>query len=202
MMVKTSRRKTYDDGNQSKPKPSLSISVPLRRSSYIFKRPVTRITSHPDNEVRCHHWEETLDKPQQVWWQKRLQGLQACGSTGEVLSTLDIVTTLQKLAPSCTGVILPGVLGDGLHSSPMPAPAPPSDFVEMIPEPGLLFCRQFLVTEEDIRKQERRVKMARERLAIALMADTLASEVEKVREQEGSPEKEKIMQINWNMTTD
>ena len=37
------------------------------------------------------------------------------------------------------------------------------------------------MTEDDIRKQEGKVKMARERLAMALMADRLAMEAEKVR---------------------
>uniref|UniRef100_A0A452UEM7 Methyl-CpG binding domain protein 3 like 1 n=1 Tax=Ursus maritimus TaxID=29073 RepID=A0A452UEM7_URSMA len=180
-MVRTPQKKQHDCGNQSKPKSRLSVSIPLRMSSYIFKRPVTRITSHPGNEVRCHHWEETLDKPQQVCWQKRLQGLQARSSTGEPLSTLDLAKALQKLAPRRTGEYLPGVLAGGLNSSPTPTPAGSSDLAKEIPGAGLgipqLLCKQFLVTEEDIRKQERKVKIARERLATALAADRLAREV-------------------------
>ncbi|EHB01813.1 Methyl-CpG-binding domain protein 3-like 1 [Heterocephalus glaber] len=57
--------------------------------------------------------------------------------------------------------------------------------VEMIPGMGLgvpqLLCEQFLVTEEDIKKQERKVETARERLAIALIAHRLASEGETVK---------------------
>ncbi|VCX10345.1 unnamed protein product [Gulo gulo] len=198
MMVKTPQRKQQDCGNQSKPKSCLSISIPLRMSSYIFKRPVTRITSYPGNEVRCHHWEETLDKPQQVCWQKRLQGLQACSSAGELLSTLDLAKALQKLAPRCSG----------LNPSPMPTPAGSSDLVKVIPGAGLgipqLLCKQFLVTEEDIRKQESKVKTARERLAMALAVDRLAREAEKMRGQEAHPEKhhekkEKLVQVKWSM---
>uniref|UniRef100_A0A8D2DNP1 Methyl-CpG binding domain protein 3 like 1 n=1 Tax=Sciurus vulgaris TaxID=55149 RepID=A0A8D2DNP1_SCIVU len=178
-MVKTSQRKQRDCVNQSKPKPGLSISIPLRMSSYTFKRPVTRITAHPDNEVRYHQWEENLDKPQQVCWQRRLQGLQAYSSTGELLSMLDLTKTLQKLAPRCLGAPLPGALAGGLHPSSMAALAPSSHFVETVPGASLsspqLLCKQFLVTEEDIRKQERKVKRARERLAIAMIADRLAT---------------------------
>ncbi|ELK08733.1 methyl-CpG-binding domain protein 3-like 1 [Pteropus alecto] len=188
-MVKTPQRKHHDWVNPSKPKLGLSISIPLRMSSYIFKRPVTRITSHPGNEVRCYHWEETLDKPQQVCWQKRLQGLQACSSTGQLLSPFDLAKALQKLVPSCAGESLPGVFTGGS----MPTPAGSSQLAEMIPGAGVgipqLLCKQFLVTEKDIRKQEKKMKMARERLAIALIADKLASEAEKVRGQEGHPEK-------------
>ncbi|XP_039107570.1 methyl-CpG-binding domain protein 3-like 1 isoform X1 [Hyaena hyaena] len=189
MMVKPSQRKQHDCGNQPKLKSRLSVSIPLRMSSYIFKTPVTRITAHPGNEVRCHHWEETLDKPQQVCWQKRLQGLQACSSAGEPLSTLDLAKALQALAPSCAGGCLSGVLAGGLNPSPVPTPAGSSDLAKMVPEAGLgipqLLCKQFLVTEEDIGKQEKKVKIARERLAMALAVDRLAREAEKVRSQEG-----------------
>nr|XP_044617347.1 methyl-CpG-binding domain protein 3-like 1 isoform X2 [Equus asinus] len=201
MMVKSSQRKQHDCGNQSKPKPGLSTSIPLRLSSYIFQRPVTRITSHPSNEVRCHQWEETLERPQQVCWQKRLQGLQACSSAGELLSPLDLAKALHNLTPSCTGASLPGVLTGGLNSSPMPTPSGSSDFAEMIPGAGMgipqLLCKQFLVTEEDIRKQEGKVKMARERLAMALIADRLAGEAEKVRAQDGRPDKHYEKNRRW-----
>lgn len=207
IMVNTSQRKHRDWVNQCKPKPDLSISIPLRMSSYIFKSPVTRITSHPGNEVRCHQWEETLDKPQQVCWQKRLQGLQACSSTGQLLSPFDLAKVLPKLVPRCTSESLSGVLAGAPHCSPMPTPAWSSHMAEMIPGAGLgipqLLCKQFLVTEKDIRKQERKMKMARERLAIVLIADRLASEAEKVRDQEEHSgkhdgKKEKMVQRKWS----
>jgi hypothetical protein len=183
-MAKISQRKENDCANQSRPKPGLSISVPLRMSSYTFKRPVTRITSHPGNEVRYHQWEENLDKPQQVCWQKRLQGFQAYSSVGQLLSTLDLARALQKLAPRCTGTSLPGAVAGAVHASPTCALAS-SHSAEMIPGVGLGVSqhldKQFLVTEEDIRNQERKVKTARERLAIALIADRLVSEAEKVK---------------------
>ncbi|XP_036910970.1 methyl-CpG-binding domain protein 3-like 1 [Sturnira hondurensis] len=191
MMVKTSQRKHRECINQSKPKPDLSISIPLRMSNYIFKKPVTKITSHPGNEVRYHQWEETLVKPQQLCWQKRLQGLQASSSTGQLLSPFDLGKSLQKLVPNHTVESLPGVLAGSPHDSSMSNPAGSSH--SAAPGAGLgnpqLHCKQFLVTEKDIRKQERRMKMARERLAIALIVDKLASEAEKMRDQEGHPEK-------------
>ncbi|XP_012291813.2 methyl-CpG-binding domain protein 3-like 1 [Aotus nancymaae] len=193
-MAKSSQRKQRGRVNRCKAKPGLSTSIPLRMSSYTFKRPVTRITSHPGNEVRYHQWEESLEKPQQVFWQKRLQGLQAYSSAGELLSTLDLANTLQKLAPSCTGASLMGELAGGLeHSCPMPPLACSSDAVETIPREGVgvsqLLCKHFVVSEEDIRKQEGKVKTVREILVIALSADGLANKAEKVRDQEGCPEK-------------
>ncbi|XP_006877626.1 PREDICTED: methyl-CpG-binding domain protein 3-like 1-like [Chrysochloris asiatica] len=186
-MVKTSQKKQHDCVTHSKPKPDLNISIPLRMSSYIFKQPVTRFTSHPDSEVRCHQWEEKLDKPQQVCWQKRLQGLQAYSSAGGLLNTLDLAKTLQKTAPSYTGESLPGVLAIS-----MPTPGPSSHLAKMNSGASVnvsqFLGRPFIVTDEDISRQESKVQMARERLAVALIADRLASESEKFKDQEGCPE--------------
>nr|XP_008249081.1 methyl-CpG-binding domain protein 3-like 1 isoform X2 [Oryctolagus cuniculus]XP_008249082.1 methyl-CpG-binding domain protein 3-like 1 isoform X2 [Oryctolagus cuniculus]XP_051694245.1 methyl-CpG-binding domain protein 3-like 1 isoform X2 [Oryctolagus cuniculus] len=177
-MTKTSQRKPRDYMSQCKSRPGLGTSIPLRMSSYLFKRPVTRVSAHPGNEIRYHQREESLDKPQQVCWQKRVQGLQAYSSEGELLSTLDLTKALQKLASNCTGASLPG-------APAVPAHAPCSLSSEVIPRADLglsqLLYRQFLVSEEDIRIQEKKVKAARERLAIALILDRLASEREKVR---------------------
>ncbi|KAM6218489.1 methyl-CpG-binding domain protein 3-like 1 [Rhynchocyon petersi] len=192
-MVKSLKRKQCDCLSHTKPKPGLSLSLPFRMSSYTFKRPVSRITSHSGNEVRCYQWEASLDKPQQVCWQKRLQGLQACSSAGDLLSTWDFARALQKTAPSYTSKFLPQALASDLHSSSMAIPGLSSDLTKMIPGGGLSIsqpaCTPFLVTEEDIREQERKVRMVRERLAIALIADRLAREAEKVRDQEEGPEK-------------
>uniref|UniRef100_A0A5F9C6H2 Methyl-CpG-binding domain-containing protein n=1 Tax=Oryctolagus cuniculus TaxID=9986 RepID=A0A5F9C6H2_RABIT len=81
-MTKTSQRKPRDYMSQCKSRPGLGTSIPLRMSSYLFKRPVTRVSAHPGNEIRYHQREESLDKPQQVCWQKRVQGLQAYSSEG------------------------------------------------------------------------------------------------------------------------
>ena len=106
----------------------------------------------------------------------RSPGLQ---SAGEPLSPFDLAKALLNLAPSCTSVSLPGELTGVLNSSPMHTNAWSSDSAEMIPGSGLyipqLLCKRLLVTEEDIRKQEGKVKTARDRLAVALMqTDSLA----------------------------
>ncbi|XP_004644970.2 methyl-CpG-binding domain protein 3-like 1 [Octodon degus] len=183
MMAKTSQRKQRACVNPSKPKSASSISIPLRMSSYTFKRPVTRVTSHPNNEVRYHRWEANLEKPQQVCLHKRLQGLQASSSIGELLSTFGLARTLHTLAPCCAGASLLDTPAGGVRSSSLPSHTSSSHRVEKVPGTGLgipqLLCKQFLVTEEDIKKQERKVETARERLATALLADRLAGEAER-----------------------
>ncbi|XP_055457457.1 methyl-CpG-binding domain protein 3-like 1 isoform X2 [Psammomys obesus] len=182
-MGKTSQRKQRDCENPSKPKPCLSTSIPLRMSSYTFKRPVTRITSHLGNEVRYHQWEETLEKPEQACWQKRLQGLQACSSAGELLSTSDLAKALQDLTPRDTDASVSGTQTNSIDPRLMPTLESTSHLAKMIPEANIpqILCKQFLVTEEDISNQERKVKKARERLTVALIAHRIANEAEKVR---------------------
>ncbi|XP_051011894.1 methyl-CpG-binding domain protein 3-like 1 [Acomys russatus] len=182
-MGKTSQRKQRDCENPAKPKPCLNTSIPLRMSSYTFKRPVTRITSHLSNEVRYHQWEETLEKPEQACWQKRLQGLQAWSSTGELLSTSDIGKALQDLTPRDTDASVSGTQAHSIDPRPMSTPESTSHSEKTFPEGDIpqILGKQFLVTEEDISNQERKVKIARERLAVALIIHRLANEAEKVR---------------------
>ena len=162
--------------------------LPKRLTSCIFKRPVTRIVSHPGNEVRFKEQEKTLEKPQQVCAYRRLQGLQACSSEGEPLSTLDVMNIMNIIARRSAGGSL-GRAGPGsLGTSPEPTTAWSSDWAEMIPGAGLcvpqLLCRQ-PVTRADIQRQTRKVKKARERLAAALREDRLAREAERARSPEG-----------------
>ena len=137
-------------------------------------------------------WEDSLDQPHQICWAERPQGLQACNSAGQLVSPFNLAKTLQKLAPSHTGESLPGVLAGGLHSRSLEHSCWPSDLAEMIPGADMgipqLDCQQFLTTGEGIRKEERAVKSTGAILVIALMADRLASEAEKVRGQEGHPD--------------
>ncbi|CAO2636043.1 Methyl-CpG-binding domain protein 3-like 1 [Lemmus lemmus] len=181
-MGKTSQRKQCDWENLSKPKACLHTSIPLRMSSYIFKRPVTRITSHLGNEVRYHQWEETLVKPQQACWQKRLQGLQAYSSVGELLSTSDLAKALQDLRPRGTDASVSETQANSVDCRPMTTHESSSHLAEVIPEAGIpqILCNQFLVTEEDISEQEKKVKTARERLTVAMIAHRLANEAEKM----------------------
>ncbi|XP_040305563.1 methyl-CpG-binding domain protein 3-like 2B [Herpailurus yagouaroundi] len=157
-------------------------ALPVRRTSCIFERPVTRITSHPGSGTRCNQWDKTLEKPQQICAYRRLQGLQACSSDGEMLSTLDFTSTLQVVA-------LGGVGGAGsLPGRPEFCTAPSSGWAGTVP--GVGFCPPPLVYRQpvtlgDIWRQTQKVRKARDRLAEALGADRLAREAERARSQEG-----------------
>ncbi|XP_064449580.1 methyl-CpG-binding domain protein 3-like 2B [Mirounga angustirostris] len=184
MMSQTIEKKRQVHLAKAKKRYHERAAPPIRLTSCIFKRPVTSITSHSGNEVRYSQRDRALEKPQQISVYRRLQGLQACSSEGEILSTLDFINTSQ--------VIVPGSAGAGsLPSGPGPSTVPSSVWAGMFPGVGLYLpppiCIQ-PVTPGDIRRQTRKVKKARERLAEALRADRLAREVERARSQEGHSE--------------
>ena len=161
-------------------------SLPLRLTSCIFQKPVTRITSHPGNVVRRRRCEETLEKPQQAFAFQRLQGLQAYSPEGEPFRTMDSANVSGIVAQRGAGESLGRAGARSLHTSPESILAQSSDGAELDPRLGLFLphalCRQ-PVKDADIRRQSRKVKRARERLTMALRADRLAREAERARSQ-------------------
>ncbi|XDB52501.1 hypothetical protein AB1E18_006041 [Capra hircus] len=161
--------------------------LPLRLTSCIFQKPVTRITSHLDNVVRRRWCEETLEKPQQAFAFRRLQGLQAYSPEGEPFSTMDSANVSGIIVQRDAGESLGRAGAWSLHTSPEPILAQSSDGAELNPRLGLFLphalCRR-PVKDADIRRQSRKVKRARERLTMALKADRLAREAKRTRSQE------------------
>ena len=137
MMLQTSEKKKQVHLAKTKRRHRERSALPRRLTSCIFKRPVTRIPSHPGNEVRYSQREETLQKPQQICAYRTLQGLQACNSEGELLSTFDITNTLSIIAAGGPGEYL-GCAGVGsVDPSLKPTATLSSDWEEMIPGVGL-----------------------------------------------------------------
>lgn len=101
MMPQTSQRKRWVHVTKAKQRSGESSALPVRLTSCIFQRPVTRITSQLVGEVRCSQW-ENLEKSQKVSGNRRLQGLQAYCSE-ELLSSLDFTNALKIIAPSNPG---------------------------------------------------------------------------------------------------
>ncbi|XP_030663544.1 methyl-CpG-binding domain protein 3-like 2 [Nomascus leucogenys] len=157
-------------------------ALPMRFTSCIFQRPVTRIRSHPDNQVRRRKGDEHLEKPQQLCAYRRMQALQPCSSQGEGSSPRHLESVLSILALGMARESLDRAGAERVHSRPEPTPGQ-FPAVAGGPTPGVgcqlpLPLSGQLVTPADIRRQARRVKKARERLAEALQADRLARQAE------------------------
>uniref|UniRef100_A0A8D2KEI7 Uncharacterized protein n=1 Tax=Urocitellus parryii TaxID=9999 RepID=A0A8D2KEI7_UROPR len=174
-------------GFYSQRKRTTCSALPMRLTSCIFQSPVTRISSHPSNVVKCSQREQGLQKPRQLCGFRRLQGLQASDSGGELLSSFDFMHALNIIEMGNPGESEGPAGAGGPHPFLEPAGQPPCGR-GMIPGGGLRHSPSFHsqpVTSADIRRQMWKVKKLRKKLAEALMADRLAREAEETRSPEG-----------------
>ncbi|XP_077082575.1 methyl-CpG-binding domain protein 3b isoform X1 [Siphateles boraxobius] len=174
---KNRQRPRYDNNSQTKGKPDLNTSLPVRQTASIFKQPVTKVTNHPSNKVKTDP-QKAIDQPRQLFWEKKLGGLNAFDIAEELVKTMDLPKGLQGVGPGCTDKTLLSAIASALHTSAAPITGQLSAAVEKNPGVWLNtaqpLCKAFIVTDEDIRKQEELVYSVRKRLEDALMADMLA----------------------------
>nr|XP_035146076.1 methyl-CpG-binding domain protein 3 isoform X2 [Callithrix jacchus] len=191
-MNKSRQRVRYDSSNQVKGKPDLNTALPVRQTASIFKQPVTKITNHPSNKVKSDP-QKAVDQPRQLFWEKKLSGLNAFDIAEELVKTMDLPKGLQGVGPGCTDETLLSAIASALHTSTMPITGQLSAAVEKNPGVWLNttqpLCKAFMVTDEDIRKQEELVQQVRKRLEEALMADMLAHVEELSRDGEAPLDK-------------
>ncbi|KAJ8357709.1 hypothetical protein SKAU_G00205030 [Synaphobranchus kaupii] len=184
-LSKSRQRLRYDNNSQSKGKPDLNTSLPVRQTASIFKQPVTKVTNHPSNKVKTDP-QKAIDQPRQLFWEKKLSGLNAFDIAEELVKTMDLPRGLQRVGPGCTDKTLLSAIASALHTSAAPITGQLSVAVEKNPGVWLNttqpLCKAFMVTDDDIRKQEELVHSVRKRLEDALMADMLAHVEEAARE--------------------
>eukprot|EP00071_Canis_lupus_P029421 XP_022262978.1 methyl-CpG-binding domain protein 3 isoform X3 [Canis lupus familiaris] len=196
-MNRSRQRVRYDSSNQVKGKPDLNTALPVRQTASIFKQPVTKITNHPSNKVKSDP-QKAVEQPRQLFWEKKLSGLNAFDIAEELVKTMDLPKGLQGVGPGCTDETLLSAIASALHTSTMPITGQLSAAVEKNPGVWLNtaqpLCKAFMVTDEDIRrradgKQEELVQQVRKRLEEALMADMLAHVEELARDGEAPLDK-------------
>ncbi|XP_033929627.1 methyl-CpG-binding domain protein 2 isoform X2 [Melopsittacus undulatus] len=163
-LQKNKQRLRNDSLNQNKGKPDLNTALPIRQTASIFKQPVTKVTNHPSNKVRSDS-QPVMEQPQQLFWEKRLQGLSASDVSEQIIKSMELPKGLQAVASA-------------LHTSSAPITGQLSAAVEKNPAVWLNtsqpLCKAFIVMDDDIRKQEERVQQVRKKLEEALMADILS----------------------------
>ncbi|XP_077369349.1 methyl-CpG-binding domain protein 3a isoform X2 [Festucalex cinctus] len=158
-------------------KPDLNTTLPVRQTASIFKQPVTKVTNHPSNKVKTDP-QRAVDQPKQLFWERKLSGLSAFDIADELVKTMDLPKGLQGVGPASSDKTLLSAIASALHTSPAPVTGQLTAAVEKNPGVWLNtaqpLCKAFVVTDEDIRKQEDLVQSVRRRLEEALMADMLA----------------------------
>ncbi|RXM98507.1 Methyl-CpG-binding domain protein 3 [Acipenser ruthenus] len=199
---KNRQRLRYDANNQAKAR-----ARGQGQTASIFKQPVTKVTNHPSNKVKTDP-QKAIDQPRQLFWEKKLNGLNAFDIAEELVKTMELPKGLQGeqnhkphvvcyarththgpiqlklikiwggVGPGCTDETLLSAIASALHTSTAPITGQLSAAVEKNPGVWLNttqpLCKAFMVTDEDIRKQEELVYNVRKKLEEALMADMLA----------------------------
>ncbi|XP_028296621.1 methyl-CpG-binding domain protein 3-like [Gouania willdenowi] len=168
---------TYDINHQVRAKPDLNTTLPVRQTASIFKQPVTKVTNHPNNKVKTDP-QKAVEQPKQLFWERKLSGLNAFDIAEELVKTMDLPKGLQGVGPVSSDKTLLSAIASALHTSPAPITGQLTAAVEKNPGVWLNttqpLCKAFVVTDDDIRKQEDLVQSVRRRLEEALMADMLA----------------------------
>lgn len=192
------QRNTYNT-THLKPRLDLNTTLPVRQTASIFKQPVTKVTKHPKNTVKTD-LRKTRDPPKQLFWERKLSGLSAFNIAEELIKTMDLPKGLQGVGPACSDETLLSAIASALHSSGTPITGQLTAAVEKNPGVWLNttqpLCKAFVVTDEDIRKQENQVQSVRRRLEEALMADSLAHMNDLTSEKAPSSEEETVMHVD------
>ncbi|XP_017483761.1 PREDICTED: methyl-CpG-binding domain protein 2 isoform X1 [Rhagoletis zephyria] len=158
------------------PRTDASLVPPIRQTASIFKQPVTVVRNHEHTKVRNDNTKQTSgqEKPKQMFWEKRLEGLRACHPTGEEFEDIILPKSIRTIGPNVSEQTVLQSLATALHMLNVPVMGQASTKTEMNknataflnPEQPLM--QAVLVSEDDIRRQEDRVNAARRKLQDAL----------------------------------
>ncbi|KAM9720090.1 methyl-CpG-binding domain protein 3a [Menidia menidia] len=189
----------YDTNHQIRAKPDLNTTLPVRQTASIFKQPVTKVTNHPNNKVKTDP-QKAVDQPKQLFWERKLSGINAFDIAEELVKTMDLPKGLQGVGPVCSDKTLLSAIASALHTSPAPITGQLTAAVEKNPGVWLNttqpLCKAFVVTDDDIRKQEDLVQNVRRRLEEALMADSQAHIEDAAADAAPDKEEEKVERVD------
>ncbi|XP_072748996.1 methyl-CpG-binding domain protein 3 isoform X2 [Anoplolepis gracilipes] len=170
-----------------------SLVPPIRQTASIFKQPVT-IYKTQEGKVKDgikHSIQEkpkqegtdktdgkygSQDKPKQLFWEKRLEGLRACDSDGYEFDGMDLPKNLKPVGPYITEETLLQSVATALHVSTQPVTGQTGSKMALEKNPGVFLnpdqplVQAVSIADEDIKRQEDRVAIARKKLQDALRA--------------------------------
>ncbi|XP_020290934.1 methyl-CpG-binding domain protein 3 isoform X2 [Pseudomyrmex gracilis] len=151
-----------------------SLVPPIRQTASIFKQPVTIIKSQEGKVRDAKHG--TQDRPKQLFWEKRLEGLRACDPDGYEFDAMDLPKNLKPVGPHITEETLLQSVATALHVSSQPVTGQTGPKAALEKNPGVFLnpdqplVQAVSIADEDIKKQEDRVAVARKKLQDALRA--------------------------------
>lgn len=173
MLLAKRKREVEKPEKDEPPKANTSIVLPIRQTASIFKQSVTLIKKQ-ECKVRIDLVHGPQEKPKQVFWEKRLQGISACDKTGSVIETFELPSKIKAVGLELGDETILRSIATALHINghPITGQNKPKGLLDKSPgvyiNPSQPLVLGLHVTDEDIELQEKRVLEARERLKEAL----------------------------------
>ncbi|XP_066599148.1 methyl-CpG-binding domain protein 2 isoform X2 [Prorops nasuta] len=149
-----------------------SLVPPIRQTASIFKQPVTIYKTQEGKVKDIKHGNQ--EKPKQLFWEKRLEGLRACDPDGYEFDAMDLPKTLKPVGPYITEETLLQSVATALHVSSQPVTGQTGPKTGLDKNPGVFLnpdqplVQAVSIADDDIKRQEDRVALARKKLQDAL----------------------------------
>jgi len=157
----------------------LSLVLPIRQTASIFKQPVTVVRTRPESKTRTDLKHGVQEQPRQLFWEKRMQGLQACDISCDVLRTLDLPKNVTSAGPDLSVENMLASIAAALHVNAQPLLGQNATKQAINKNPAIHIntdqplVQTLSVTDQDIKHQELRVLAARRKLQSAILPSNL-----------------------------
>ena len=152
-----------------------SLIPPIRQTASIFKQPVTVIKSQAESRVRADLKHGTQnEKPKQLFWEKRLERLEASNVENEELENFELPINMKAVGPHMSKDTLLRSIATALHIHTQPITGQMSSKENLETNPAVYLnpeqplIHTMIISDEDIKRQENRVHTVRQRLEKAL----------------------------------
>ncbi|XP_032668400.1 methyl-CpG-binding domain protein 3 isoform X2 [Odontomachus brunneus] len=152
-----------------------TLVPPIRQTASIFKQPVT-IYKMQEGKVKDVKQTGTQEKPKQLFWEKRLEKLRACDPNGYEFDAMDLPKNLKPVGPNITEETLLQSVATALHVSTNAVTGQTGPKAALEKNPGVFLnpeqplVQAVSIADDDLKKQEERVAIARKKLQDALRA--------------------------------
>ncbi|XP_053208186.1 methyl-CpG-binding domain protein 2-like [Panonychus citri] len=149
-------------------------SLPVRRTAAICKQPVTIIKTHTGNKCKHDLKHGSNDKPKQVFWEKRLEGLRATYSNQEFYENFDLPKNMKPVGPNVGNDTALRSVATALHLHVKPITGQTAARSVLDKNPGVFIdprqplIAPIVITDEEIKRQEERVNNLRRKASIAV----------------------------------
>lgn len=150
-----------------------SLVPPIRQTASIFKQPVT-VYKTQESKTKTDFKHGTQEKPKQLFWEKRLEGLRACDIDGVEFEGMELPRGLKPVGPNVNEETIIQSVATALHVSTTPVTGQTGSKSSLEKNPGVFLdpkqplVQSVNIQEDDIKRQEERVTAARKKLQDAV----------------------------------